>query len=574
MPEGKVHEVLVRIEQVRVRNFRGIYDCTLTLRPTVTLLVGQNSAGKSRLLRAIALACGAISANLDDFTVNGAEEPTIDLVLAPSSTEPHATFDDRIRAIFGNHVQVVSLVTGSERVCWRTTILRSNEGWGGKVEAKFLTFNGAKNDWIVPATPNSVGREHRRVLTADMVETGRDLAAEMSRQGTSIRRVLDQLEIPESDRASLEKSLKKLGKGIVEKSATLAAIQNRLQTLDSLMSGVGAPQVNALPGRLEELVRMIEIALDTGGGGLPMRMHGSGARSLTSMQVQSVLYDRKIGRDGTSVPTHPITLIEEPESHLHPQACLELEGLLRSIPGQVVASSHSSHLVTAVESESLRLIQRNNGKTIVRDFTPTDQVQTIPPTDRINLTQVDWEKMKRFVERPFGEILFASGIIIGDGASERGFLPHIIRHALGADASGICVVDPGSLSQAKPIIDYAEAVQIPCILFVDCDDGGRKDEKNMPSYARRIWSTGDKDTDGALEEILVEHNQDWVLETCRDLLPSVDGTALERLKKLKGSYGSPLGKDFVRRFSTVADWPIGFRNLIDSLPSSKSQGGN
>lgn len=291
----RLEESPVRIEVIRVRNFRGLTDCVLTLQPGLTLLVGRNSSGKSRLLRALALASGALSASSDDFTVGGTDEPTIDLILAPASTDSGATFDDRIRTIFGKGVQITSLTTGSERIGWRTVIRRSNEGWGARTEAKLLTYDGGVGEWNLPASAPSLSRDQRKVLAADLVETGRDLAAEMTKQGSPIRRVLDSLEVPEGERKALEKDLQELGGRIVKKSVTLAAIRTRLEDLENHVGGIGKPSVNAIPGRLEELVRMVELALDTGSGGLPLRVHGSGARSLASLEVQGVLYDRRLG---------------------------------------------------------------------------------------------------------------------------------------------------------------------------------------------------------------------------------------------------------------------------------------
>ena len=40
-------------------------------------------------------------------------------------------------------------------------------------------------------------------------------------------------------------------------------------------------------------------------------------------QVQGILYDRLLGADGGSLRPHPVTLVAEPEAHLHPQAASE-----------------------------------------------------------------------------------------------------------------------------------------------------------------------------------------------------------------------------------------------------------
>lgn len=363
----------------------------------------------------------------------------------------------------------------------------------------------------------------------------------------------------------MEGDLQELGTRIVSKSGTLAAVRSRLIALESAVGGIGTPEVNALPGRLEELVRMIEVALDTGSGGLPMRLHGSGARSLSSLQIQGGLYDRRLGRDGSDLPTHPVTLLEEPESHLHPQACFDLGALLDAVPGQVVASTHSSHLVTVAPTESLRLVRCVDGKTILRDLNPVDAATTSPAALRVGVSIVEWEKLKRSIERPFGEVLFANAIVVGDGASERAFLPHLVRCALRNVAAGVCVVDPGGMSQAVPFLKYADAAGIPCVLFCDSDQAGRTDEQMLPGYAERVWVTGDRNTDGTLETVLADFDSDWCVAQCGALLATVEGTAVERLTKLKGTYGGPLGRAFVEQFPDPALWPQGFRDLVVAL---------
>lgn len=312
-PTAPTTQALLRLELVQVRSFRGIKYVVLSLRNDLTVLVGRNNSGKSRLLRAIALACGSAHAERDDFTMGSTTPPQIDLVLAPDGNSD--LFDDRVREIFGTQVQPTP--SGGERVAWRTTIGPSAEGWGARAERRFLTYDVASSSWAPATGAAEVLPRHIRVVSADVTPTGRDLALEVTRPGSAIRRVLDDLEVDETARAVLETELEDLGGRIVQSSSSLAAVRQRLDALTAAVHGLGDPRVSALPGRLEELVRLIEIALDTGAGPMPMRLHGSGARSLASLQVQSVLYARRLGKDGTDFPVLPVTLIEEPEAHLH-----------------------------------------------------------------------------------------------------------------------------------------------------------------------------------------------------------------------------------------------------------------
>ncbi|WP_354531813.1 hypothetical protein [Nakamurella sp. UYEF19] len=76
---------------------------------------------------------------------------------------------------------------------------------------------------------------------------------------------------------------------------------------------------------------------------------------------------------------------------------------------------------------------------------------------------------------------------------------------------------------------------------------------------------GTTELDGALEEVLAAHDSEWCLSQCSNLLASVEGDALTRLKALKGSYGGPLGRSFVDRFPNIDEWPLGFQHLISCL---------
>jgi putative ATP-dependent endonuclease of OLD family len=45
----------------RIKNFRSCVDVTLKLRPTMTLLVGENNSGKSNVVDALRLATAPLS---------------------------------------------------------------------------------------------------------------------------------------------------------------------------------------------------------------------------------------------------------------------------------------------------------------------------------------------------------------------------------------------------------------------------------------------------------------------------------------------------------------------------------
>lgn len=531
------------IEQLSVRNFRGIDAASVTFEPGVTLIVGRNNAGKSRLLRAVAIALRAVEADADDLTVDAGVSAEIDLVIAPAPpialheraawATGEQTFDVRVARAFGG-VEQISASPSRERFAWRTTIRPSREG-GVRTENGILTYDlGAKEDtparpistrWVLRDRARPLGRDQRQLLAAHWIHERRDLADELSRRGSAIRRVLDDLEIDDVTRDNLQTMLSALGEVIVESSGSLQSVQTALELLHQAIDTIGQPSLLPLPQRLEELARTVTVGMNTGTGDLPIRVHGSGARSLASLQLQNVLYSTRTGRDGPALLPLPVSLIEEPEAHLHPQAQFELATLLGGMAGQALVSTHSAHLVTAQRPADIRILRTEGGRLHVVDLHPASSSasprhRALKPQDYLK----SMDRLKRQAERPFGEMLFASGLIVGDGATERAMLPPLLRFALGPRAAGICVVDPESMSQAGAPVSLAELIGIPWLLYADGDSAGTVHAEAVCTRFSRptseiVWVTREDGVRCAAEEMMLTFDATVLTAVCAQLPP-------------------------------------------------------
>ncbi|WP_240691976.1 hypothetical protein [Arthrobacter sp. CAU 1506] len=133
------------------------------------------------------------------------------------------------------------------------------------------------------------------------------------------------------------------------------------------------------------------------------------------------------------------------------------------------------------------------------------------------------EKLRRLVERPFGELLFSSCVVIGDGATERAFLPVALRHALGGKSHGITVVDPGSLSNelASAAVKFSQMTNTPCFIFADSDDDGLTavgslQAMNAAQPPDVVWINGTdglgNPVPGAIETMLMTFDEEmWLI---------------------------------------------------------------
>ena len=425
----------------------------------------------------------------------------------------------------------------------------------------------------------------RGLLHAELVNTNRDLDSELRQRGTAIRRILNDLNVADADRTALEQDLENLGTKILDRSATLSTLRDSLNSLDRYVDAVGDAQVDAVPRTLEELARTVGVSFGGANDPLASRLQGSGVRSLASLLAQDVFYSQTLGSDGGVIRPHPVTLVEEPEAHLHPHAIVEVANLLSVRSRQVLATTHSPLLAASVVPESLRLVRADGpGSHNVMDFGPAEvsRPETLR-TKRPESFASEIEKLKRSVERPFGELLFASAVVIGDGATERAFLPVVLRDALGPLAHGISVVDSAGMGRdlVLAVIKFARHVDIPLVVFADADEAGAQavdsllDDGTLKE-GEVVWSGSpepngaSQERGGAVEQMMIVFDPEACVAACAALNREADTEAdmISAMKKLKGSIGGVLAAEFVARHPydrEGGNWPEPLRELVEWL---------
>ena len=589
-----------------IRNFRGIRELDLCLRPGLTLLVGRNNVGKSRILRALHVGVGGARVERDDLTVGSSNRAEIDVVVAPrpspspsgsassASTElgiqAEEEFDKPVSELLGGEVSEISLEPLRQRFAWRTTITSTSEDTGAHSQSHIMTYDSQNERWHTSETPPSLKKEQRNLFAVEFVDAQRDLAKELQQRGSALRRILNDLNVSEKERGGLESKLSELGEEIVNRSGTLKDLRNTLETLNQFLDAIGKARIDAVPGSLEELARTIGVSFATEEEQLAARLQGSGVLSLASLQVQDLFYRLRLGSDGPDLRPHAITLVEEPEAHLHPHAIFELPALLENQKHQVIATTHSPQLATVINPKAIRLIREpSTGKhsehTIVGLGPVKKADNNTPRLKRPELYDSEMEKLKRLVERPFGDLLFARAIVIGDGATERAFLPPVLRDALGPLAHGVSVVDSDGihLPLTKAVIRFAQCFDVPFLILADNDSEGRKNIERLEIDLglppdRIIWlrtSEGKQNkknmsTKIAIEKMLIEFDLKMCQKVCKQFrLPYNDkSTTFSSMKGAKGYIGSFLAKEFVKDYpySQIGRcWPETLRELVKKL---------
>ena len=498
------------VSRIIMRSFRCLEVVELFLNPQTTILVGENNAGKSSILLAIATALGRRRPVGDDLRrrKNGltAKSATIDIFVSPPPQKDVFTDTMRQRLLAVQR----EVGTGRETLAFRTTIRPSGEGSWLSSERRFLQPSLDGSSWVESAI-----LFQPRVLDlfdAHVLDAARDLVAETNTLTSSWGRVLSDLQIPDlpdrSDatldplgRRGLEEDIKLVSARVRSASPVLSQLQRDLKLITSAQATVSNVELTPLPLRLDELARTMEVVLfQRESADLPLRFHGLGSRSLAALLVFRTMCELRVGADQGLRPWL-LTLLEEPEAHLHPQAVAALPAVINGVPGQRVIATHSATLVAEVPPNSLRLLRR------------TDQGVVV--TSVADMTQREMEKFRRFFGRPFGEIFFARLVVLGDGATERNALPTLVEMGLGTSPAGqgIAFVDCESMSN-HPVLNHVllalHKLGIQWICFSDNDDAGKaalgklKDpESGRPltqSHPAVVMVTGTK----RIEQLLID----------------------------------------------------------------------
>lgn len=456
----------ILISRIEIKDFRCIDEIRLDLEPGTTYLVGENNSGKTSILYAIWSALGSRRPVDDDLhrkpDDSQAKEALVDIWIVPSGNR------DRFSTELSQQLMHVQRnpSTGKDIVGIRTAFKSSKEGSILLIRRSFLQFDD-RGDWVTAPAPTLPPRLID-LLEAHLLHASRDLVEEFGNRTSVWGRVLADLQIDHAGqgetRGDLEDALSDIAQRIRNASPVLSSLEDDLRGISEAQASVGRVELQPVPPRLEELARTAEIVLHQDGQPvMPLRFQGLGSRSLATMLVFKTLAQFRLGADRGSRP-HLITLMEEPEAHLHPQAISVLQSLLDRLPGQRIVSTHSPQLVVHANPQSVRIIRRS---------AESIRARGLPPETAKRVAQ-----FRKYVERPFGEILFARAVVFGDGSTERCALPALLYGYFGCHPAGLGVsfFDCESMdqNQTKIIIYAAHDLGIKWLLFVDKDASGSK----------------------------------------------------------------------------------------------------
>ncbi len=476
----------VRITEVRVSNFRSLVNVVVEL-DELTVLVGANNAGKTSFLDAMYAAIGAGRKNLgqeDIHIATGEAVPpqdrvvTIDVCVRPFGPDgtPLDTFPTGSywTSLWGTGI--TQNLDFHDLMAFRTTLSWSDVRGDYAIERKFLRDWPPAATWLsADVSIDGVSAEHLEHVALHYIDAKRDLEDDLRRQGSFWRRLTDNLGLSEEDVETFEKALSSLNDSIVSKSEVLQHLKTNLSDMSSVVSSDSlGVEITPVARRLRDLSKGVDVTLaTTGAQSFPLARHGMGTRSLASLLVfRAFMSWRYALAASKGDQTHSLLALEEPESHLHPQAQRALFSQIKSIPGQRIVSTHSPYFAGQAKLGELRLFAKHAGVTNAKRL------------DLSALSPDDIRKLERTVIASRGDLLFARAVVLFEGETEEQAFPlwagaywGASTHELGFNFIGVGGTD------YFPFIWLAESFGIPWYVFSDGED---RPVKVLKAAANRV----------------------------------------------------------------------------------------
>jgi putative ATP-dependent endonuclease of OLD family len=456
----------ILLKQIRVHGFRGLDNIEIDFEPT-TVLVGTNNAGKTTLLKALQLALSnSFQITDDDFFFSDAinrNKIIVDLLFISVDGDgiQITEFEDNWATVFTeNRINFDS--DGNQILAFRTIIeenlIRKTFTKKQFVIDEWVDFqNDDDKYWYQKDYTNSLSFYFDEIPFF-YLDANRDILEDLKSKTSFLGRILSSIDYNDGDKELIEELIKELNKETIDRSDVLVNLHGILEELDTAMDNPNnTVDITPFTKKLRDLNKGIKINYSQ----FSMEYHGMGTRSWSSLLILKafILQNMKLAHE-SQVAYYPIIAIEEPESHLHPNAQKKLYSQINNIVGQKIIATHSSYIAGSAKLKEIRSIVKNNASTLIGKINESD------------LSPEEIRKIHRQVINTRGELYFSKVIILCEGETEEQALPLLLKKHFNKSTIelGIDIVGIDGGGNYFPFIYFAENLHLRWFILSDGEE--------------------------------------------------------------------------------------------------------
>jgi putative ATP-dependent endonuclease of OLD family len=453
----------IQLKQLRVHGFRGLDNLEVDFEPT-TVLVGTNNAGKTTLLKSLQLALSnSFQITDDDFHFTDAitrDEIVIDILFISVDEEGKqiAEFEDKWATVFT--VDRISIDSEGKQLLAFRTVIEENLIRKTYKKKQFVIdewgefYNEADGYWFLKNYEKELSFYFDEIPFF-YLDANRDILDDLKNKTSFLGKILSSITYDKTDKELIENLIRELNETTINRSEILTNLASTLEELDTAMDNPNnTVDITPFTKKIRDLNKGVKINYSQ----FSMEYHGMGTRSWSSLLILKafILQNMKLAIQN-QVAYYPVIAIEEPESHLHPNAQKKLYSQINAIVGQKIVATHSNYIAGSAKLKEVRSVFRDTLNISIGKFSESD------------FETEDIRKIYRQVINTRGELFFSKLVVLFEGETEEQALPITIkRHfdkspiELGVDFIGV-----GGSGNYLPFIRFFEAFNIPYLIFSD-----------------------------------------------------------------------------------------------------------
>lgn len=411
------------ISKLKIQNYKSFLDFSIEFNKGLSVIIGENNIGKSNVLDALSLififnqGWRRRQLNHDDFNTELVIQgvwPSINIEVSLSDV----TTEDEMALTY----KWLTKEPGQAKL---TYTFRPKGNCTKKPPTKPTSIKDLKipldqYEWVIfggeKETTDIFDHQMLQRFTFESVDALRDATSELSKSSSKLHKIISSYEQDEKNKEEVILRAQELNKQIKlssEIDKAQKAINENLKQITGYLHQ--RTEIQMAENSYEQLLKNLKVLIGPNDGNVhSVETNGLGYNNLLYISLLLAQYFNRKDKKGTDY-TFPILTVEEPEAHLHIhlQKYLSNYFFTEFVAGQIIVTSHSTHISSSVNLDSLILMYKEGGKTQSKQIGKIFDEKS--------------EKYKRHLERWLdatkSNIFYGRKTLLVEGIAERLIIP-------------------------------------------------------------------------------------------------------------------------------------------------------